>query len=284
MDVTRVGGSIGAAVTGIDLATEVPAADAEAIRRALDDHLVVYFTDQDMSLDDLERLTDQLGGRGVTPYVTPLDDRPYVIRVIKEKGDVLNFANAWHTDLSYLPSPPLYTLLHAWETPPAGGDTIWSNQQMAYATLSEGLRATINNLHAVHSAGPAYGTGALLDRTKELSSMAIEPSDQAYETFTHPMVARHPRTGSPSLFVNSVYTTRIEGWSPEESAGLLAYLYRHSVNENFTFRLRWQPKTLAIWDNRSTQHLAVNDYPGERREMFRTSVKGEPPRAYAVSA
>ena len=116
------------------------------LRRALADHLVVFLPEQDLSLDDLERVTDLLGGRDVTPFVDPLEDRPYVIRVIKEPTDVLNFANAWHSDLSYLPAPPAYTLLHAWDVPDHGGDTVWSNQYLAYETLSRGLRATLDGL------------------------------------------------------------------------------------------------------------------------------------------
>jgi taurine dioxygenase len=281
VEVTRVGGSLGARVTGVQLGDGFDGSTAEALRVALDEHLVVFLPGQDLSLDGLEALTDELGGRDVTPYVDALEDRPYVIKVIKEPGDVLNFANAWHTDLSYLATPPRYTVLHAYDTPAAGGDTIWANQQLAYATLSPGLQAVLGGLAAVHSAGTAYGTGGLLDRYGKLSSMAIRPSADAFATVTHPVVTRHPRTGRPSLFVNSVYTVRIDGWSSDESAGLLSFLYRHSTNENLTFRLHWEPGMLAIWDNRATQHFAVNDYPGERREMYRTSVRGDPPRGLA---
>ncbi len=247
------------------------------MRQALADHLVVFLPGQDLSLDDLERVTDLLGGRDVTPFVDPLEDRPYVIRVIKEPTDVLNFANAWHSDLSYLPAPPAYTLLHAWEVPDHGGDTVWSNQYLAYETLSGGLKATLDGLRAVHSAGLAYGTGGLLDQVKDLTSMAIAPSLDAYAEHVHPVVTLHPVTKKRVLFVNPIYTTRFEGWTKEESQTLLAHLYRHSVNENFTCRLRWSVHTLAIWDNRCTMHNALNDYSGVRREMFRTSVKGSAP-------
>lgn len=280
MHVEPAAGALGAYVTGVDLTDEVDDGSVAQLQRALDDHLVVFLPGQDMTLDHLERLTDQLGGRDVTPFVKPLEDRPYVIRVIKEPEDTLNFANAWHTDLSYLPAPPQYTLLHAWDTPSAGGDTLWANQQQAYDTLSTGLKDVLGGLRAVHSAGLAYGTGGLLDSMKQHSSMAIEPSDDAFATHTHPVVTRHPRTRRPSLFVNPVYTTTFEGWTPGESGGLLEHLYRHSVNENFTCRLRWTKGTLAIWDNRATQHFAINDYPGARREMFRTSVRGGPPEGY----
>jgi taurine dioxygenase len=277
LTVEPVAGALGAMVTGIDLTQVHEAVELDVLRRALADHLVVFLPEQDLSLDDLERVTDLLGGRDVTPFVAPLEDRPYVIRVIKEPKDALNFANAWHSDLSYLPAPPAYTLLHAWDVPEHGGDTVWSNQYLAYETLSKGLRTTLDGLRAVHSAGMAYGTGGLLDQFKDLSSMAIAPSDAAYAEHVHPAVAVHPVTGRRALYVNPVYTTRFDGWSKEESHALLGHLHRHSINENFTCRLRWSVKTLAIWDNRCTMHNALNDYAGVRREMYRTSVKGSAP-------
>jgi len=277
VDVSPVAGALGAVVEGIDLAAVTAGEELDGVRRALADHLVVFMPGQCIDLDDLERITDLLGGRDSTPYVTPLEGRPFVIRVIKEPHDQLNFANAWHSDLSYLPQPPAYTLLHAAEVPAFGGDTIWSNQYLAYATLSAGLKETLAGLRAVHSAGVAYGTGGLLDQVKELTSMAIAPSPDAYREHVHPAVIEHPVTQKPALYLNPVYTTRFEGWSPLESQPLLDYLYRHAVNENFTCRFRWTRHTLAIWDNRCTMHNALNDYSGVRREMFRTSVKGSAP-------
>ena len=279
LTVEPVAGALGAVVTGIDLCGVHDTAALDGLRQALAAHLVVFLPDQQLSLDDLERLTDLLGGRGVTPYVTPLADRPFVIRVIKEPGDQLNFANAWHSDLSYLPEPPAYTLLHARDVPGYGGDTLWSNQYLAYETLSAGLKDTLAALRAVHSAGMAYGTGGFLDKAKDLTSMAIAPSPDAYAEQVHPVIAVHPVTHRAALYVNPVYTTRFDGWTPVESQALLAQLHRHSINENFTCRLRWSPHTLAIWDNRCTMHNALNDYSGVRREMYRTSVIGAAPVA-----
>lgn len=278
LTVEPAAGSLGAFVAGIDLRTTLTDAEVAALQQALDEHLVVFLPDQPITLDDLERVTDQLGGRDVTPYVKPVEGRPYVIRVIKEADDELNFANAWHTDLSYLPEPPSYTLLHAWDVPPAGGDTVWSNQQLAYETLSPGLRSTLDGMAAVHSAGMAYGTGGYLERVADKTSMAIEPSPEAYARQVHPLVTVHPRTGRRSLYVNPVYTTQLEGWTAAESQGLLAHLYRHCTNENLTCRLHWRRHMLAIWDNRATLHNALNDYRGVRREMYRTSVRGSSPQ------
>lgn len=277
LKVAPAGGSAGAYVTGIDLSRALNDEDVAGLRDALLKHQVVALPDQKMSLDDLERLTDALGGRDLTPFVKPIEGRPYVIRILKEKHERLNFANAWHTDLSYLPAPPSFTLLYCIEAPPVGGDTVWANQYMAYETLSPGLRETLHGLDAVHSAGMAYGTGGYLDGVKDKMSTPIEPSKEAYREHTHPVVIAHAETKRPALFVNPVYTTRIAGWTNAESSGLLQHLYRHSVNENFTWRLRWAEGTLAIWDNRCTQHFALNDYHGYRREMVRTSVKGSAP-------
>jgi taurine dioxygenase len=157
------------------------------------------------------------------------------------------------------------------------GDTIWSNQYLAFETLSKGLKKTLAGLRAVHSAGMAYGTGGFLDKVQDLTSMAIAPSADAYAEHVHPAVIAHPVTGRPALYLNPVYTTRFEGWNPVESQELLGPLYRHATSENFTCRLRWARHTLAIWDNRCTVHNALNDYPGQRREMFRTSVRGAAP-------
>jgi taurine dioxygenase len=272
-----VAGALGATVTGLDLTKVTESDQLDDLRRVLADHLVVFLPDQHLDLDDLERVTDLLGGRDTTPFVAPLEDRPYVIRVIKEPEDQLNFANAWHSDLSYLPEPPSYTLLHAWEVPDVGGDTLWANQYRAFETLSSGLKKTLAGLRAVHSAGMAYGTGGFLDKVQDLTSMAIAPSADAYAEHVHPAVIAHPVTGRPALYLNPVYTTRFEGWNPVESQELLGPLYRHATSENFTCRLRWARHTLAIWDNRCTVHNALNDYPGQRREMFRTSVRGAAP-------
>src|SRR6202522_2543650 len=202
LTVEPVAGALGAVGSGIDLAEASEPAHLDGLRQALADHLVVFLPEQDLSLDDLERVTDLLGGRDVTPFVDPLEDRPYVIRVIKEPTDVLNFANAWHSDLSYLPAPPAYTLLHAWDVPDHGGDTVWSNQYLAYDTLSRGLKATLDGLDVVHSAGLAYGTGGLLDQVQDLTSMAIAPSAEAYAEHVHPAVTVHPVTGKRALYLN----------------------------------------------------------------------------------
>jgi len=278
MDVQRLSGSCGAIVRGIDVSTPQSPAQIETILQLLDEHLVIALPHQRLDLDRLEIFTDELGGRHVTPYINSVEGRPHVIRVIKEPSDELNFANAWHTDLSYLAAPPSYTVLHAHDVPAAGGDTMWANQYLAYETLPESLKEQIDGLRATHSAGLAYGTGGYLEAVAGKSSMTVAPSVDAHAVETHPLVIRHPRTGRAALFANSVYTTGIEGMDPAEGASLLARLTAHATHPNFTCRLHWEADMLAIWDNNATQHFAINDYPGERRELFRTSVAGSIPQ------
>ena len=277
--IKRLSGALGAELGRVDLGVPQSAVQIRAMKQALTDHLVVSIPDQTLSLDALERITDELGGRAITPFVKPLPDRPYVIRVIKEKADKLNFANAWHSDLSYMAEPPSYTLLYAHEVPDYGGDTLFQNQYLAYDTLSDGLNSTLRSLRAVHTAGPAYGTGGYLERVNDKMSMEIQPSDEAFQECTHPAVIRHPDSGRAVLYLNGVYTSRFEGWTQLESQALLQHIYKHGTNENLTCRVRWAKGTLTIWDNRATQHNALNDYHGQRREMFRTSVAGSAPQA-----
>lgn len=281
LEVNRAAGALGAEVRGLDLRRVVTDDDIQPLKDALTEHMVVFLRGQDIDLEDLERITDLLGGRDVTPYVEPVEGHPHVIRVIKEPTDVMNFANAWHTDLSYLPEPPAFTLLHAREVPPFGGDTLYANQYMAYELLSRGLRKALMGTSAIHTAGTHYGTGGTLDKFADLTSMAIRPAPEAWDEHVHPVFRKHPVTGRPALYVNPVYTTQFAGWTPDESRGLLDHLFRQATTENITFRLKWEAGTIAIWDNRCVLHNALNDYSGVRREAFRTSVKGTAPERAA---
>src|ERR1700709_1046915 len=209
--VAPAGGRAGAYIPGIDLSKTSDAEEIAGIRKALLDHQVVALPDQTLSLDDLERFTDALGGRDITPFVKSVEGRPFVIRILKEPHEKLNFANAWHTDLSYLEAPPSFTVLYCLETPPAGGDTGWATQSMGFETLRAGWRDTLLALDAVHSAGPAYGTGGYLDGVKDKISTKIEPSPEAFSEHTHPAIIAHAETGRPALYVDPVYTQRIAG-------------------------------------------------------------------------
>ena len=159
LTVSPDGGSAGAFVTGVDLSKKNDAEEIAGIRTALLDNLVVALPGQNLSLDDLERFTDALGGCDITPFVKPIEGRPHVIRILKEPHEKLNFANAWHTDLSYLETPPSFTVLYCLETPPTGGDTVWANQYMAFETLSGGLRLSLPTMRSSSGKIPNTSTG-----------------------------------------------------------------------------------------------------------------------------
>ena len=281
MKISRLATALGADITDVDLLT----ADdemVEDIRAAVVEHSVVMIRDQvHLGLDGLEAFTHRIGTPIDTPFVKPMDDRPDVVQVVKEKGErALNFGGGWHTDLSYQVAPPSFTLLWAYDVPPYGGDTVWSNQVRAFETLSSGLQDCLLGLRAVHSAGRPYGTGGVYDVTQKGRTMTILPGPDAFAEHEHPVVTPHPDTGRPILFLNSGYVTRFAGWAAHESQALLSQLYKHSQSEANTCRAHWTNGTLAIWDNRATQHNALNDYPDFRRELFRTTVAGTPPVAY----
>lgn len=276
MQIEPTGAALGAFITGIDLTKPLLPETAKELRAAAVANKVVFLPDQHISLDELEAVTDALGGRTDTPFVKPLDGRPMVVRVLKEADAKVGFGEAWHTDLSYLPRPPAFTCLWSAEIPPKGGDTMWSNQAAAYAALDDETKAEIDGLYAFHSAGGPYGANGYYAQVQDKLSMEIQPSAEADKEFRHPVVARHPDSGEPVLFVNQTYTIRIDGYDKERSDRLLKKLFLHAVQERFRYRVQWKPHMLTIWDNRATQHFAINDYQGHRREMFRTSVKGQP--------
>lgn len=281
-----VAGALGAEITGVDLAAPLDDQQVADIAAAASEHLVIFFRDQDLPLERQEALTRQLGGFGETPFVEQVQGHDGVVRVVKEADETAigNFGGGWHTDWSFQPAPPSFTLLYATDVPPYGGDTLWANMHLAYETLSPGLQETLAPLRAVHSARRSYAPGSHLDQTRDRRSMRITAHDTAYEEQVHPLVTVHPVTGRRTLFLNPTYTIRIDGWTPEESEPLLGFLQRHATAEVFTCRFRWTPRTLALWDNRGTQHNALNDYDGFRREAWRTTVAGAPPQPVQPAA
>jgi taurine dioxygenase len=279
LEVDRVAGALGAEIRGIDVTRRLADDELAALRAVLLEHKVVFLRDQPYATEHIERLTEQLGGHGETPFLESMPNHPGVVRVVREAADsAFNFGGAWHSDWSFQPAPPAFTLLWSIEVPPFGGDTLWSNQELAYQSLSPGLQAMLDSALVVHSAGRAYSNDGVLARTAASRSMRITTSDEALAEQVHPAITTHPETGRRALFVNPTYTVRFDGWSVGDSAPLLQLLYAHSTREAFTCRFRWTPNTLAIWDNRCTQHNALNDYLGYRRELHRTTVAGLPPR------
>jgi taurine dioxygenase len=265
---------LGAEITGVDLATDLTDETVAEIRRAWLDHLVVFFRDQVLGPSEFLAFGRRFGTTVEYPFVKGIDGYPDIIAVTKLPHETVNFGGIWHSDTTYLEVPPMASMLVAREVPPTGGDTEFANMYLAFESLSDGMRRLLNGLVAVNSSAAAD-----VSRTREdrLRDSARADAKKEY-TAAHPVVRVHPETGRRALYVNVAHTVRFEGMTEEESAPLLQYLYRHQVRPEFTCRFRWQPGSLAFWDNRCAMHNPINDYHGFRRVMHRITLAGDKPR------
>jgi taurine dioxygenase len=284
LTVRALASACGAEVTGVDL-RRFTASDHTAIVKALADHSVLFFRDQELQPEDQVEITQRFGSLLRVPYIKHLDEHPDIIAVLKEADEqqISTFGGTWHSDFSFLPAPPSLTLLYALELPDVGGDTLWSSQYAAYDALSDGLKRMLDPLHSIHTGWPhgAKGPGPDVPVSRSIGMVRNDPS--ADREVIHPVVRVHPVTGRKALFVNPVYTQQFEGMTQDESRPLLQYLFDHSTKAEFTCRLRWAPGTLTVWDNRCLLHLAINDYDGSRRLLHRTTVCGETPVGPALN-
>jgi taurine dioxygenase len=273
LTITPVASALGVEIDGVDLSRRLAGDTVAALRQALLDHLVIFFRDQHLTPAQYFAFAQQMGEPMEYPFVKGIDGFPLITPVVKEPHEKTNFGGVWHTDTAYLPEPPKATMLLALEVPPVGGDTMFANQQLAYTSLSDGMRATLDTLTGINSSVNAAGIRTRVDRDVP----AIGDSGASGYVAEHPAVRTHPESGRKSLFVNIGHTVAFRGWSPEESAPILRYLFAHQVKEEFTCRFRWRPGSLALWDNRAALHYPLNDYHGHRREMLRITLQGDRP-------
>ncbi len=275
LDIRPLSGALGAEIGGVDLSAPLDEAMVAAIRRAWLDHLVIFFRGQDLPPDRLIAVARRFGRPVEYPFVAGLDGYPEVTPVVKLEHERVNFGGIWHSDTAYLDEPPMGTFLIAREVPPVGGDTLFANMYLAYETLSEGMRRMIDPLVAVNSSRKADASKTREDRMRGGSAGA--GSNRDFEAL-HPVVRTHPETGRRALYVNVGHTSRFKDMTEEESEPLLRFLFAHQTRPEFTCRFRWEPGSLALWDNRCAQHNPVNDYHGYRRVMHRVTLAGDRPR------
>jgi taurine dioxygenase len=281
LTIQPTGQACGAIVTGVDLSKSVSDEVVREIREAWMAHLVLAFPDQQLTDDDLVRITEYFGGVGDDPYFESISsDTPVVAltRRADEKAPV--FAETWHSDWSFKPDPPIGTCLYSLTIPPIGGDTSFINLQKALADMPAELRSRLEGKRGVHTAAGAYAPeGAYGEREKDSDrSMKIVYSEDARDRYSHPLIIRHPESGKESLFGCFGYIVAIEGLAEEEGRQLLAELYQWETQEAFQYTHKWQENMLVLWDNRSVLHKASGGYDGYDRELHRTTIAAVPAR------
>lgn len=271
MEFTPMAPQCGVEVSGVSLAS-CSDEEMDAIRQAIYEQGVAVFRDQDFSPEDHIKFGRRWGGIDVNNYF-PLQEEFNEIAIVKKDPDQqTNIGGAWHTDHSYDQIPAMGSVLVARHLPPSGGDTMWAHMGAAYESLSDELKAEIEGLEAFHTADHVYkedGLYAQTDMGKSLRGQDLKTGA------VHPVVIRHPQTGRKMLYVNTAFTIHFVGQTREESLPLLQRLCDAALTETNQCRLQWRPGTIAIWDNRTTWHNAINDYQGHYREMHRITLSGE---------
>jgi len=281
--------AMGAEICGVSVGA-VTDAQFEEIRHALFRHKMIFFRDQSLTHGDHERFSLRFGPFAEDAYTQGVPGHRNVHPLIKDADDEskMVFGEGWHTDSPFLPEPPAITLLYSVQVPPFGGDTTWANAALAYAMLSDTYRRVIDGLQVRFSLRDVLKSvyDAVEVRDSPIGRLAAtrdteRPSEDIERKIrgnAHPLVRTHPVTGEKALYIDPSYGIGIEGMLPEESMPILHFLSEHLTQPAFTCRLRWEPRELAIWDNRLCVHQAYNDYQGYRRELYRTTVAGEKPR------
>jgi len=278
IEVKPIAGALGAEIAGVVLSEDIGNAVFSEIQQALHENLVIFFRDQDLTPDEHKDFGRRFGTLNIHPQYVPLDGHPEILPVLKEPEDTLNIGASWHTDVSFLEQPSMGSILYAHEVPRSGGDTMFANQYLAYESLSEGIREMLDDMTAVHSDRVLSNPSSAANRNEGRSTLIREEAMTDEEIVNeHPVVRTHVETGRKCLYVNRAFTTRFSGMTEEESKPLLEFLYAHAARPEFTCRFRWEKHSVAFWDNRCTQHYALNDYPGQRRAMHRVTVNGERP-------
>lgn len=277
VEVKPIAGALGAEIAGVDLSAELDNETFDAIHQALLDHCVIFFRDQKIRPEQQLTFARRFGDIHLHPYVAGLPDLPEVLEIYKAPDEKRNFGGVWHTDQMFNVKPAMLTMLYAKETPDSGGDTMFANMYAAYDGLSDGMKDMLSRLKTANygNSGADKGQGRK-ERYASMKGMTVKDPGDIPEMVEHPLIRTHPETGRKLLYIGN-HTKHFAGMTRDESAPLREYLMTHATRPEYTCRFRWQPGSMAIWDNRCVQHNAVNDYHGQARRMHRITVSGDVP-------
>ena len=275
MEVKLLSGALGAEINGIDLKDSTDK-NWKVINNLMLGHKALFFRDQDITSEQQINLARKFGPLEKHVYVKGLENHPEIIRIIKGPQEKHQWGETWHTDVSYNPKPTKVIILRSRKIPPVGGDTMFSNMEIAYETLDENIKKRIEGKRAIHS---SLGAAAFVDKYEEMEGNGNldEYSNE------HPMVRTHPETNKKILYVNSMYTKKIIDMDKNESDEILQKIFQHQERLDFTCRFKWTENAVAIWDNRSTQHQGLTDFfpgrgLGHERIMDRIAIEGDNPQ------
>jgi taurine dioxygenase len=260
---------IGAEISGINLSESLSNRQVTELHQALDDYLVLFFRDQDLDYDSAKRFGRHFGELAIHPNTPGPQGHPEILPIHADAQSKLVNGERWHSDVSCNEEPSYASILHLKTVPTEGGDTLFASQYAAYDALSPRLKSYLEGLTALHDGGPNYR----YSNTRR----GIPESGKIYPSAIHPVVRTNPKTGRKALFVNAAFTVRILDVPDEEGRTLLSFLTTHAARPDFQTRFGWKTGSIALWDNRYTQHLAVWDYYPQTRSGFRVTIKGDKP-------
>ena len=274
LTITPLSPALGAHISGIDLSREISQEQRDAIEQALLKHQVLFFRDQPINPQQQAEFAARFGDLHIHPIYPNVPETPQVLVLDTAVTDVRDNA-IWHTDVTFLPTPALGAVLSAKQLPAYGGDTLWASGIAAYEALSAPLQLLLAGLTATHNFTKSFPLERFGTTPEDLARW--EAARRNNPPLSHPVIRTHPVSGRKALFVNDGFTTRINELSEAESEAILKLLFAHATRPEFTIRWRWQENDVAFWDNRVTQHYAVDDYRPARRVMQRATVLGDVP-------
>jgi taurine dioxygenase len=278
LTVRPVTGALGAEIFGVDLTQPIDAETKREIIRAFHDHLVIWFPDQKpLAPEQHLAFAELFGPLTRIPHIFSIEGYPEIQIVRREANESGTYVvgENWHSDSTFLETPPLGVVMRAIDVPEFGGDTLFANMYLAYEALSDKMKAILATLKGVHSATRIFGSESKKrEKRYDIPEMDVSFGDREV---VHPVIRTHPGTGRKLIYINRTYLRRFEGMTEEESRGLLETLYAHCGRLEFSCRARWRKDQVLVWDNRATWHRAIFDYPGKRRYLERVTIAGDRP-------